>query len=139
MAALVLSGAPAWRQQAPPRSGRLLREREAYCALDLERPLDRRARHHALVMSCKTGEVAGGGVLRVDEAPKEAKEMDVGDRIALDRPLPSPQPTLGDAEHLPPALDTDAAGRMNCRGDERHPRQHLRLGLETALRPQAGR
>src|SRR3954451_6085520 len=90
-------------------------------------------------MSRETGEVAGGGVQRVDKAPIEAKELDIGDRIALDRPLPSPQPTLGDAEHLPPALDAEAADRMDRRGDERHPGQPPRLGLDTAVRPQAGR
>src|SRR5207237_5473395 len=118
----------------------LLRQGVADRALDLDGPLHRRPRHHPVVMGRQAGELAGLGLHRIHKAPVEPKQMDVGDRIALECPLPAaqPQPALGDAEHLPPAFDADPASRVDRRGDERHPCYCLRLGFETALGPQPG-
>src|SRR5580692_5304367 len=115
----------------------LLRQGVPDCALDLDGPPHRRQRHHPFVMSRQAGEVAGRRLHRAHKAPIEPKQMDIRDRIALDRPLPAAQPPLGDAEDLFPALDADPTRRVDRRGNERHPRYRLRLGLETSRGPQS--
>src|SRR5215469_2675737 len=115
----------------------LLRQRVADRTLDLERLLDGGARHHALVMRRQAGKVAGVRLHCIDKAPIKPEQMNVGDRIALDGPFPATQAPLGDVEYFTPPLGTDAPGRVDRRGDERHPRDRLRLLFETAARPQA--
>src|SRR5580692_857202 len=116
----------------------LLRQGVPDCALDLDGPPHRRQRHHPFVMSRQAGEVAGRRLHRAHKAPIEPKQMDIRDRIAVDRPLPAAQPPLGDAEDLFPALGTDPPGRVDRRRDERHPRYRLRLGFEAADGPEPG-
>ena len=64
-------------------------------------------------MGEEAGVVLRGGMKRIEEAPEEAKEVDIGYRIAAHRPVPSSETLLGDPEHLFPAFDADPARGMD--------------------------
>src|SRR5579883_3568517 len=60
--------------------------------------------------------------------------MYVGDRIGADRPLLLAQPPIRDGVDLCGCLGPKPARRMERRGDEGHPGDHLRLGLDITWR-----
>src|SRR5689334_19855944 len=66
--------------------------------LDRDRLLHRLPRHHAVVMRGEVGEEVGRFVA-ADKAPIEAEEVDVGDRVAADRPVAVAEPSLGEAPY----------------------------------------
>src|SRR5215469_2985923 len=115
----------------------LWRQLEADRALDLQGLPNRWTSHHPIVMGGEARVLRGSGFQRVDKAPKEPEEVDVGDRKAAHDPLPTRQFPLGEPEHLAPALDPDPARRVDRRGYKRHPGNRLRLGLKIALGPEA--
>src|SRR5271156_5556837 len=89
----------------PPYAPNLPREFVADRAFDRDRLLDRGAGHHALVMRHHSGIVARRRVQRVDKAPEQAEEVDVGERIlAADRPGRAAEALFTKVEHLAPAL-----------------------------------
>src|SRR5215475_3318757 len=105
---------------------------------NLDRLLDRRSRHHALVVALDVEEVARREIERIAEAPEQAEQVDVGDRIAAaHRPFVVSQPLVGELVDRARMVEPLPACRMDGRGDERHPRHRLRLGLDI-LRQQAG-
>jgi hypothetical protein len=78
------------------------------------------------------------GVQRVDKAPEQLEQMDVADRVALNRPLVAAEALLDEREHFTPALIAGAARGMDHRGDKRHPRDDPRLAFEIAVFRQQG-
>jgi hypothetical protein len=88
-------------------------------------------------MSGEVGERVGMRAERADEAPIQPEQVNVGDRIARsNRPIAISEPFVGDLEHLDRTLAAGAPRRMHGRGDERHPGDNLRLGVDVAGRPQ---
>src|ERR1700730_18266982 len=89
-------------------------------------------------MSGEPGIVPRRRLQGVHEAPIEAKEMDVRDRITPHRPFLAAQSSFGDFEDFFPPFNADPARRMDCCGDKGHPRYRLRFGFEAAFGPETG-
>ena len=65
--------------------------------------------------------------------------MDVGDRVAAaDRPLVVAEALVGQLVDRAGMVEPLPSRRMDGRGDERHPGDDLRLGLDVAVRQELG-
>ena len=89
--------------------------------LDGERFLYGRSREHPVVVRL---ERRIGAWRRVDagpEPPVDAKEMDIGNRKAADRPLTVTELSVGDRKGIGDVLRSPGARAVHCRRRERHP------------------
>ena len=78
-------------------------------------------------------------VQRIDKPPEQPEQVDIGDRIAIDGPLAAAKALFGEHEDLAPAIVAGAAGRVDRRGDKRHPRDDSGFAFDIAvLRQQPG-
>ena len=89
--------------------------------LDRTGPLHRGPRHHALIVGGEIGERPRSGVEGMRKAPIQAEEMDIGDRVACERPIALAQSSIGKRKHGVGARDAEPARRVDRRRDERHP------------------
>ena len=88
-------------------------------------------------MRVKVRKRAGLGMKRIGEPPIQPEQIDVGDRIAADRPAIAQAPVCNAIDLfgiVHPALPR----RMQGGGNEGHPGNHLRLRLDIASRQQSG-
>ena len=83
-----------------PRAGSLRRKLIPDRCLDFARSLHRGPRHHPVVVGGEVGELAGRRLERVAEAPVQAEQVDVGDRVPAERPRAIRQAPIRDAEHF---------------------------------------
>src|SRR5881227_2078755 len=101
--------------------------------LRLQRLLHRRPCYHAVVMPVKAGVGLARGVQRIDKPPEQPEQVDIGDRIAIDGPLAAAEALFGEPEDLAPAIVAGSAGRVDRRGDKRHPRDDPRFAIDIAV------
>src|SRR5437763_8644351 len=101
--------------------------------LRLQRLLHRRPRYHAVVMRIEVRIGAAVRVQRIDKPPEQPEQVDIGDRIAIDGPLAAAKALFGEPEDLAPAIVAGAAGRVDRRGDKRHPRIDSGFDLDFAV------
>src|SRR5215831_8757053 len=64
---------------------RLCGQLVTYRGLDFAGPLNRRAGHHALIVSIEIGKIAGRRMVRIEEAPVQAEQVNIRDRIIAER------------------------------------------------------
>src|SRR5712664_2914227 len=115
-----------WRSEIDPRSRRQFISNRGF---DLDRTSYRGAGHHARVMRGEIGKGFGRGLQRIGEPPIESEKMDVGDRIAVQRPAASQTP-VGNSPDLHGMIQSVPARGMQRGSGKGHPRQRLRVGLD---------
>jgi hypothetical protein len=131
---------PLSRARGRPGRARMIRSLRQFVsdrAFDLARSLHGGAGHHAIVVVGEIRKHSRCGFERIDETPIQAKQVNVGDRIAPQRPLPLPQSAIGDPVHSCCVLDPKSTCGMERRGAERHPRYGLSLGFKVIIGQQA--
>src|SRR4051812_45772058 len=89
-------------------------------------------------MCGEIGKFIGTRIEPPAKTPEQPKQVNVGNGVFSDRPISPAQALVGDAVYGSCVFGTLAPCRMHSRGNERHPRHYLRLGLDISAWQQPG-